>query len=713
MIKNFRQNLISTLNNFMLRYNLIIILAGILIISFLSSNKIYLLIFKDVINSIILLSFFLILDLTVNSKKQMAYFVQIFLALILWFALIIAIYRLIMLFSLDMDKSKYMNVQIIQNARQYLSIIDDNFAILPVFFGIGIIISFLINKISLLKRIEYNLFLVIFSISIIFAGSRRGIIVLLGIICFLLVAQIFSFFKKEGILRQIALGTRYFLLTFLFLAASVCFFIFNGSFKNRALYLVGSNKLLSTKLEIAMKISRYYSAVDYTKTYSDLYKILWAPVFDPTDPISGWGSRIHKTISPLTGDNVEIVPIGTKGYLMDHTCNADTSDGYAYSTTWISNYVVDESKVLEASVFCYVSNDCNLSMANICSLGAMGNPGAIYDLKNKGTWQKLSFKVNCRKGNAGVLLYFSKSGVNDFSSLKGYVIFAYPESRLTDKSDSTLSNSFYFNIFNQNSTLRSKIILSKDNISNLFHDRFRLRNENLFISNSKLNRGQGLYSKDLLNSQSLTKNKYYKAGVFELNKSMFPLFMMPVDDNDPIRRWVSRFISEDTTYHNFTNNLVANTVTGNFISGRTSRWKFALKIFLKEFNLKQKIFGGGFNFLNWYGFYFLKDKALDDYPHNPFLSILLYSGIFGLSLYFFLLYKVFVYYLKYIKEYYLFYVFFLLTFFFSFFSADSPFDPPIMGFFILLPFFIHSFHKNDNQPIIEKLTNDEDTDHRD
>ena len=50
--------------------------------------------------------------------------------------------------------------------------------------------------------------------------------------------------------------------------------------------------------------------------------------------------------------------------------------------------------------------------------------------------------------------------------------------------------------------------------------------------------------------------------------------------------------------------------------------------------------GGGFNFLSWYGYYFLKDKTKSDWPHNPFISILLYSGIIGLILYIYLLYKV-------------------------------------------------------------------------
>lgn len=57
--------------------------------------------------------------------------------------------------------------------------------------------------------------------------------------------------------------------------------------------------------------------------------------------------------------------------------------------------------------------------------------------------------------------------------------------------------------------------------------------------------------------------------------------------------------------------------------------------------------------------------------------------------------KVFNYYIKYIREYPLLIIFFLITFVFTFFSGGSPFDPPVMGFFVMLPFFIHSVHKKD------------------
>jgi len=168
-------------------------------------------------------------------------------------------------------------------------------------------------------------------------------------------------------------------------------------------------------------------------------------------------------------------------------------------------------------------------------------------------------------------------------------------------------------------------------------------------------------------------------------------------DSDPLREWVSKFISEDTTYNKYSANLSVDTITSSFLGSRILRWEFALQIFIYEYDWKQKIFGGGFNFLNWYGYYFNNDKTRSDYPHNPFLQILLYSGIFGLFIYLIFLFKAFLYYIKYLKESWIFFVFFLITFFFSFFSGGSPFDPPIMGFFYILPFFIHFIHTKSKQ----------------
>jgi len=135
--------------------------------------------------------------------------------------------------------------------------------------------------------------------------------------------------------------------------------------------------------------------------------------------------------------------------------------------------------------------------------------------------------------------------------------------------------------------------------------------------------------------------------------------------------------------------------TGANFSERTSRWLYAVEIWKNKYKWYNKLFGHGFDYLGWYGEKYLGNSQVSDWPHNPFITVLLYSGIIGLISYLWLLVKVISLYYKYRKEYTVAFVGFLITFFFSYFSGSSPFDPPIMGFFILLPFFIHSIHKND------------------
>ena len=80
-------------------------------------------------------------------------------------------------------------------------------------------------------------------------------------------------------------------------------------------------------------------------------------------------------------------------------------------------------------------------------------------------------------------------------------------------------------------------------------------------------------------------------------------------DKDPIRNWISGLIYEDTTYFGYKSNLNFVPVSDKFMGDRVNRWIFAWQIYSDEYNLRQKLFGGGFNFLNWYGYYFLKDKT--------------------------------------------------------------------------------------------------------
>jgi hypothetical protein len=66
---------------------------------------------------------------------------------------------------------------------------------------------------------------------------------------------------------------------------------------------------------------------------------------------------------------------------------------------------------------------------------------------------------------------------------------------------------------------------------------------------------------------------------------------------------------------------------------RTERWSFAVELYLEKYSLVQKIFGNGFHYLTAYAARFPHPNGVphgEDYPHNIFLSALLYSGLVGL-----------------------------------------------------------------------------------
>jgi hypothetical protein len=147
------------------------------------------------------------------------------------------------------------------------------------------------------------------------------------------------------------------------------------------------------------------------------------------------------------------------------------------------------------------------------------------------------------------------------------------------------------------------------------------------------------------------------------------------------------------------------------VSDRSSRWVYAIDLWKTKYKWQNRLFGHGFDYLEWYGEKFMNDSKKYDWPHNPLISVLLYSGVLGLAAYLWLLYKTIYLYLRYIKKYSVFFIAFLLTYFFSFFSGSSPFDPPVMGFFMLLPFILHSINKN-NRVTEENIDYGKNSDYR-
>jgi hypothetical protein len=619
------------------------------------------------------LSVFFISSLLVPGRKELKFFVITQAYLIVLFASIIAIMGILDLFNIITYNGYSPLNEIHDISSETLAYVDNNFALLPVIFGILVIFYLLDTNSSRLQIIIYNFLLFLYSCQVMLSGSRRGFILYIIFFLAILIAKMYSLRGKNVFLKRFGSNSGYFLISTISFIILLNLFLFHATrrFQNKILENLGTKSVLIAKYDISKNVYRYISAINRKVTFSE---VLWSTTFDSYDPDSGWGYRTHKTEFPLIGTNVEIVPKGSKGYLMDSTCNTAyyPSTGMSESYTLAVNLKTFRGDHYKASVYCYVSDSFDIDAVSLtvkfsCINDKIvsGNVTAFYNLGKKNVWQKLEIEFDCNEGEAPVLMSFWKKGIRDFSKQKGYVIFAYPEYE-------KLSNSktgFFNNINNKGQTeFIQKLPVSINYVDSLKH-------------------------LSLIPSIPLEVPKYYSMGILELPLSAFIQGELVKPDQDPIRKLASKFISEDTTYYPCKANVVVDTISNSFSAPRTARWKFAIDVFTKEFSWSQRIFGGGFNFLNWYGFYFDNDKTRSDYPHNPFLSVLLYSGIIGLLIYVFFMYKVFYYYIKYFMEYKMLAIFFLITFFFSFFSAGSPFDPPIMGFFVILPFFIHSINK--------------------
>lgn len=156
----------------------------------------------------------------------------------------------------------------------------------------------------------------------------------------------------------------------------------------------------------------------------------------------------------------------------------------------------------------------------------------------------------------------------------------------------------------------------------------------------------------------------------------------------------NKFLTPDTISQSLENKYVKFLSEDEFKGGRTARWYYAWVIF-KEYPWYKKLFGGGFDYLEMFGKKFGGKKY--DYPHNPFVSAFLYSGIIGGGIFVWYIFLVFYYYIKYYKYHLFFLVCFLVVFFFCFFSSNSFFSVPIYMILSIIPFLTRSIIKNEHK----------------
>jgi hypothetical protein len=209
-------------------------------------------------------------------------------------------------------------------------------------------------------------------------------------------------------------------------------FVAPTNVKKETLKIAGVS--LNSYKQCTFSILNRYSTIFSDFNNGHIQNIVLSEKSDPKNPDLGWwGTRDHTSVFPLTGENVEIVPENSIGYKMDSTCNASTWGNNAYSYSDISSLFKSDSATITnktycASVYCYVSKDFDGTLVRIYIEGVVsGEIMHEYDLSRKGTWQKLDIYFNSDSDILPVNLFWAKNGVTDFTHLKGYVIFAYPE----------------------------------------------------------------------------------------------------------------------------------------------------------------------------------------------------------------------------------------------------------------------------------------------
>lgn len=141
----------------------------------------------------------------------------------------------------------------------------------------------------------------------------------------------------------------------------------------------------------------------------------------------------------------------------------------------------------------------------------------------------------------------------------------------------------------------------------------------------------------------------------------------------------------DSVIHSFFAKEGTDTIN-YFTSPRTDRWRYALELWQTRYNTKQKIFGQGFKYLEWYGEKFYGNPKRYDFPHNPIISSFLYSGIIGGVVYIIFLIMSMWLYWKRRLQLGIFFIMYLCCMFFCMFSGSSHFSFPLFAFLSFLPF---------------------------
>ncbi len=162
------------------------------------------------------------------------------------------------------------------------------------------------------------------------------------------------------------------------------------------------------------------------------------------------------------------------------------------------------------------------------------------------------------------------------------------------------------------------------------------------------------------------------------------------------KKWEKTFIYDPALHEDALLASADGLMNSSLAVPRIERWKYAWSIYTTRYSVWNKLFGNGFTYMSMFGNRFLKGKSDLDWPHNPVLSTLLYSGIAGVMFYVYFLGVTIFLYWKYFRQFWPIALCFAISLFFAIFSGNNSLDPPIMGIFMMFPYLINHIYRKES-----------------
>ncbi len=143
--------------------------------------------------------------------------------------------------------------------------------------------------------------------------------------------------------------------------------------------------------------------------------------------------RFFERVDELPGNPPQALR-GSYGLRIDNQVKSEIWHDWATMYYCFDRSSVDVSDSISFSLYAYVSEDFDADLLEIRAEERQRKAyESAYDMGRKGEWQLLSIHEVGLYGNIIYNVTCSKHGVKDFSSMRGYAIFANPEIRIIKK----------------------------------------------------------------------------------------------------------------------------------------------------------------------------------------------------------------------------------------------------------------------------------------